>query len=145
MSLRYSLHMLPKVQMEFNIPHHLEDQVDFYHSFEKVAHKFGGVFDVIIILLHRILWYRDEYIFRLHLLLYFSILTFDNRCLSAIGSGNQLSRFAGWMQLSAEAAWPPQSTTSVTMCAQDPRRLMIMIYDKIHTWIRPINANILSH
>ena len=36
--------------------------------------------------------------------------------------------FAGWVQLSAEAAWPPQSTASATLCAQTPRRLMIMIF-----------------
>ena len=39
------------------------------------------------------------------------IPTFGNRCLSAIGGGKQRSRFAGWVQLSAEAApgrnWVP--------------------------------------
>ena len=50
------------------------------------------------------------------------IRTFGNRCLSAIGGGNQWSRFAGWVQLSAEAAWPPQSTARATLCAQTPRR-----------------------
>ena len=44
--------------------------------------------------------------------------TFGNRCLSAIGGGNRWSRFAGLVQLSAEAAWPPRSTTIATLCAQ---------------------------
>ena len=50
------------------------------------------------------------------------IPTFGNRCLSAIGGGNQWSRFAGWVQLSAEAAWPPRSTASDTLCAQATMR-----------------------
>ena len=41
-----------------------------------------------------------------------TIRAFGNRCLSAIGGGNQWSHFAGWVQLSAEEAWPPQSTAS---------------------------------
>ena len=45
------------------------------------------------------------------------IRTFGNRCLSAIGGENRWSRFAGWVQLSAEAAWPPRNTTSATLCA----------------------------
>ena len=57
-----------------------------------------------------------------------SIRTFGNRCLSAIGGGNRWSRFAGWVQLSAEAAWPPRSTASATLCAQATMWLMIMIY-----------------
>ena len=51
------------------------------------------------------------------------IRTFGNRCLSAIGGGNRWSRFAGWVQLSAEAAWPPRNTTSATLCAQVTMRL----------------------
>ena len=50
------------------------------------------------------------------------IRTFGNRCLSAIGGGNRWSRFAGWVQLSAEAAWPPRSTASATLCAQATMR-----------------------
>ena len=46
-----------------------------------------------------------------------AIRTFGNRCLSAIGGENRWSRFAGWVQLSAEAAWPPRNTTSATLCA----------------------------
>ena len=60
---------------------------------------------------------------------FITIRTFGNRCLSAIGGGNRWSRFARWVQLSAEAAWPPRSTTSATLCAQATRRLMIMIYN----------------
>ena len=56
------------------------------------------------------------------------IRTFGNRCLSTIGGGNRWSRFAGWVQLWAEAAWPPRSTASATLCAQATMRLMIMIY-----------------
>ena len=52
------------------------------------------------------------------------IRTFGNRCLSAIGGGNRWSRFAGWVQLSAEAAWPPRNTTSATLCAQVTMRLI---------------------
>ena len=58
-----------------------------------------------------------------------AIRTFGNRCLFAIGGGNRWSRFAGWVQLSAEAAWPPRSTASATLCAQATMRLMIMIYN----------------
>ena len=57
------------------------------------------------------------------------IRTFSNRCLSAIGGGNQWSRFAGWVQLSAEADWPLRSAASATLCAQATMRLMIMIYN----------------
>ena len=57
------------------------------------------------------------------------IRTFGNRCLSAIGGGNRWSRFAGWVQLSAEAAWPPRSTASATLCAQATLRLMILLYE----------------
>ena len=53
-----------------------------------------------------------------------SIRTFGNRCLSAIGGGNRWSRFAGWVQLSAEAAWPPRSTVSANLCAQATMQLM---------------------
>ena len=48
----------------------------------------------------------------------YSIPTFGNRYLSAIGGGKQRSRLAGWVQLSAEAAddpWPPRSTVSATL------------------------------
>ena len=58
-----------------------------------------------------------------------AIRTFGNRCLSAIGGGNRWSRFAGWVQLSAEAAWPPRRTASATLCVQATMRLMIMIYN----------------
>ena len=43
------------------------------------------------------------------------IRTFGNRCLSAIGGANRWSRFAEWVQLSAEAAWPPGCTASATL------------------------------
>ena len=51
------------------------------------------------------------------------IRTFGNRCLSAIGGGNRWSRLVGWVQLSAEATWPPRNTTSATLCAQATMRL----------------------
>ena len=40
-----------------------------------------------------------------------SIPTFGNRCLSPIGGGKQRSRFAGWVQLSAEAAPSPHGVS----------------------------------
>ena len=41
------------------------------------------------------------------------IPTFANRYLSAIGGGKQLSRLAGWVQLSAEAAQGPSPPRSI--------------------------------
>ena len=40
------------------------------------------------------------------------IPTFANRCLSAIGGVRQLSRLAGWVQLSAEAVPGPHTENS---------------------------------
>ena len=47
-----------------------------------------------------------------------SIRTFGNRCLFAIGGANRWSRFAEWVQLSAEAA----CTASATLCVQATMR-----------------------
>ena len=71
---------------------------------------------------------------------YSLIRTFGNRCLSAIGGVNRWSPFAGWVQLSAEAAWPPRSTASATLCAQATMRLMIMIMQEIYINSDPVTT-----